>query len=58
LKWFANNLIENYKDTPLSATALVNNTLKTKSFKEKLTANNNNLSLFQRSNESLIKALD
>jgi len=38
--------------------ALVNNTLKTKSFKEKLSAVVNNLNIFQRSSEGLVKELD
>jgi hypothetical protein len=58
LKWFANFLIEHFKSEPLNTAALVNNTLKTKSFKEKLNSLINNLNLFQTQNETLPKELD
>jgi len=58
LKWFANNLIEHYKDSALANSALVNNTLKTKSFKEKINTAVNSLNLYQSSNEGLLKELD
>jgi len=42
----------------MSKAALVNNTLKTKSFKEKVSNSVSNLTIFQRSNESLTSELE
>lgn len=58
LKWFANVLTEKYRKSNLFDAAIVNNTLKTKNFKEKLFAAQSNVSIMNKSNDSLLKDID
>lgn len=58
MKWFANYLLENQRDSPLYRAALSNNTLKTKSFKEKASGAVSQLQNWEQSTEKLPKALD
>jgi len=58
LKWFANNLMDKYRKSSLYESAIINNTLKTKNFKEKLGNLVSNLNIFSRSNNDLLKEID